>query len=138
MQLISLGYYSSFEEASFDKEFLAKNNIQSFLDTEKIFETDFSENTNPTTIKLLVDYKDYQNANLVLSKNRFDEDLEKLDIPHTLKNSKNKIICPKCGSNNIYKDEEIIDFYLNTLAKFLFLERKARYVCYYCSNHFKK
>ncbi len=137
MHLISLGYYSNFEEADFDRKILAKNQIQSFFDTEKILEVDFIESEEYSTIELLVESKFYQASIDILRNSANIEDSEKLEIQYTLKKKKSKITCPKCGSNNIYKNEEIANIVLNKIITFFAFNRRQKYVCYYCENEFK-
>lgn len=137
MQLTTLDNYSTFEEANLDKQILKRYNIQTFFDTERILEKDFVENLNYTTIRLLIDDNDYQRAVKILRNNISNDQFKKIEIQHTLKKPKYKVTCPECNSNNIYRDEEIIDIYLNFVVRFLRLKIKQRYICYYCENKFK-
>lgn len=137
MQLTTLDNYSTFEEANLDKQILKRYNIQTFFDTERIFEKDFVENLDYTTIRLLIDNNDYERAVTILRNNISDNEIKKIEIQHTLKKPKHKVTCPECNSNNIYRDEEIIDIYLKFVVRFLKLKIKQRYNCYYCENKFK-
>lgn len=127
--LVKFKFYETALEANRDKQILAENDIQSFIANEQTIQSDWLLSQALGGIQLQVFQNDFENAEEILTdyheNNKFS-----LEVEHTVENPKFEFVCPKCGSNHIYKDDSSTSFFGISLLS------SDKYVCYYCENEF--
>ncbi|MDY0932578.1 putative signal transducing protein [Chryseobacterium sp. CFBP8996] len=127
--LVKFKFYETALEANRDKQILAESNINSFIANEQLIQSDWLLSQAVGGIQLQVFEDDFENAEKILAdyheNNKFS-----LEVEHTVKDPKFDFVCPKCGSNHIYKDDSSTSFFGISLLS------SDRYVCYYCENIF--
>lgn len=128
--LVKFKFYETALEANRDKQILAENDIQSFIANEQTIQSDWLLSQALGGIQLQVFENDFENAEKILTdyheNNKFS-----LEVEHTVENPKFDFVCPKCGSNHIYKDDSLTSFFGISLLS------SDKYVCYYCENEFR-
>jgi len=127
--LVKFKFYETALEANRDKQILAENDIQSFIANEQTIQSDWLLSQALGGIQLQVFENDFKTAEKILidyhENNKFS-----LEVEHTVENPKFDFVCPKCGSNHIYKDDSSTSFFGISLLS------GDKYVCYYCENEF--
>ena len=127
--LVKFKFYETALEANRDKQILAENDIQSFIANEQTIQSDWLLSQALGGIQLQVFENDFKTAEKILTdyheNNKFS-----LEVEHTVENPKFDFVCPKCGSNHIYKDDSSTSFFGISLLS------GDKYVCYYCENEF--
>lgn len=127
--LVKFKFYETALEANRDKQILAENDIQSFIANEQTIQSDWLLSQALGGIQLQVFENDFKTAEKILidyhENNKFS-----LEVEHTVENPKFNFVCPKCGSNHIYKDDSSTSFFGISLLS------SDKYVCYYCENEF--
>jgi len=127
--LVKFKFYETALEANRDKQILAENDIQSFIANEQTIQSDWLLSQALGGIQLQVFENDFENAEKILTdyheNNKFS-----LEVEHTVENPKFDFVCPKCGSNHIYKDDSSTSFFGISLIS------SHKFVCYYCENEF--
>ena len=71
---------------------------------------------------------DFENAEKVLADYKENEKFA-LEVEHTIEDPKFDFVCPKCGSNHLYKDDSSTSFFGISILS------NENYVCYYCGNN---
>ncbi|MBW8524367.1 DUF2007 domain-containing protein [Chryseobacterium chendengshani] len=127
--LVKFKFYETALEANRDKQILAENNIQSFIANEQTIQSDWLLSQALGGIQLQVFEDDFANAGKILTdyheNNKFS-----LEVEHTVGDPKFDFVCPKCGSNHIYRDDSSTSFFGISLIS------SHKFVCYYCENEF--
>ncbi|KUJ50670.1 DUF2007 domain-containing protein [Chryseobacterium sp. JAH] len=127
--LVKFKFYETALEANKDKQILAENDIQSFIANEQTIQSDWLLSQALGGIQLQVFENDFENAEKILSdyheNNKFS-----LEVEHTVSDPKFDFVCPKCGSNHIYRDDSSTSFFGISLIS------SHKFVCYYCENEF--
>ena len=127
--LVKFKFYETALEANRDKQILAENDIQSFIANEQTIQSDWLLSQALGGIQLQVFENDFENAGKILSdyheNNKFS-----LEVEHTVSDPKFDFVCPKCGSNHIYRDDSSTSFFGISLIS------SHKFVCYYCENEF--
>ncbi|MBW7676027.1 putative signal transducing protein [Chryseobacterium chendengshani] len=127
--LVKFKFYETALEANRDKQILAENNIQSFIANEQTIQSDWLLSQALGGIQLQVFEDDFANAGKILTdyheNNKFS-----LEVEHTVEDPKFDFVCPKCGSNHIYRDDSSTSFFGISLIS------SHKFVCYYCENEF--
>lgn len=127
--LVKFKFYETALEANRDKQILAENDIQSFIANEQTIQSDWLLSQALGGIQLQVFENDFENAEKILSdyheNNKFS-----LEVEHTVSDPKFDFVCPKCGSNHIYRDDSSTSFFGISLIS------SHKFVCYYCENEF--
>lgn len=127
--LVKFKFYETALEANRDKQILAENDIQSFIANEQTIQSDWLLSQALGGIQLQVFENDFENAEKILTdyheNNKFS-----LEVEHTVENPKFDFVCPKCGSNHIYRDDSSTSFFGISLLS------SHKFVCYYCENEF--
>lgn len=127
--LVKFKFYETALEANRDKQILAENDIQSFIANEQTIQSDWLLSQALGGIQLQVFEDDFEKAEKVLTdyheNNKFS-----LEVEHTVENPNFDFVCPKCGSNHIYKDDSSTSFFGISLIS------SHQFVCYYCDNVF--
>ncbi len=127
--LVKFKFYETALEANRDKQILAENQIQSFIANEQTIQSDWLLSQALGGIQLQVFEDDFEKAEKILTdyhkNNKFS-----LEVEHTVENPKFDFVCPKCGSNHIYRDDSSTSFFGISLIS------SHKFVCYYCENEF--
>jgi len=127
--LVKFKFYETALEANRDKQILAENDIQSFIANEQTIQSDWLLSQALGGIQLQVFEDDFDNAGKILNdyheNNKFS-----LEVEHTVEDPKFDFVCPKCGSNHIYRDDSSTSFFGISLIS------SHKFVCYYCENEF--
>jgi len=127
--LVKFKFYETALEANRDKQILAENDIQSFIANEQTIQSDWLLSQALGGIQLQVFEDDFENAEKILTdyheNNKFS-----LEVEHTVADPKFDFVCPKCGSNHIYRDDSSTSFFGISLLS------SHKFVCYYCENEF--
>ncbi|MCY0968655.1 putative signal transducing protein [Chryseobacterium wangxinyae] len=127
--LVKFKFYETALEANRDKQILAENDIQSFIANEQTIQSDWLLSQALGGIQLQVFENDFESAEKILN-DYHENDKFSLDVEHTVENPKFDFVCPKCGSNHIYKDDSSTSFFGISLIS------SHKFVCYYCENEF--
>lgn len=128
--LIKFKFYETALEANRDKQILAENGINSFIANEQLIQSDWLLSQAVGGIQLQVFENDFENAEKVLTEYQENEKFV-LEVEHTIGNPGFDFVCPKCGSNHLYKDDSSTSFFGISILS------NENYVCYYCGNKFK-
>lgn len=127
--LIRFKFYENALEANRDKQILAENGINSFIANEQLIQSDWLLSQAVGGIQLQVFEDDIEKAQQVLQEYVKNEKFS-LEVEHTIDNPEFSFMCPKCGSNHIYRDDRATSFFgISLLTSNLF-------ICYYCENTF--
>jgi predicted RNA-binding Zn-ribbon protein involved in translation (DUF1610 family) len=127
--LIPFKFYETALEANRDKQILAEKDIQSFIANELLIQSDWLLSQAVGGIQLQVFENDLEKAKQTLEDYKENEKYS-LEVEHTIKDPKFDFVCPKCGSNHIYRDDSATSFFGVSLLT------SHKFVCYYCENEF--
>lgn len=127
--LVKFKFYENAIEANRDKQILAENNIQSFIANEQTIQSDWLLSQALGGIQLQVFENDFENAGKILQEYN-ENDKTTLEVEHTVEDPKFDFVCPKCGSNHIYRDDSATSFFGISLIT------SHKFICYYCENEF--
>lgn len=127
--LVKFKFYETALEANRDKQILAENNIQSFIANEQTIQSDWLLSQALGGIQLQVFEDDFENAEKILI-DYYENNKFSLEVEHTVEDPKFDFVCPKCGSNHIYRDDSSTSFFGISLIS------SHKFVCYYCENEF--
>ena len=128
--LVKFKFYETALEANRDKQILAESGINSFIANEQLIQSDWLLSQAVGGIQLQVFEEDLEKATQVLKDYRENEEFA-LEVEHTIENPDFDFVCPKCGSNHLYKDDSSTSFFgISVLSS-------ENYVCYHCGNKFK-
>lgn len=136
--LVQFKYYANSLEANRDKQILANNGLKSFIANEQTIQSDWLLSQAVGGIQLQVFEDEVEKAQEIL-KNFLDNELISLEVDHTIADPDFDFMCPKCGSNHLYRDENPGGLFGISLL-FLGFPIKAKshlYHCYYCGNEFR-
>ncbi|MEY8759874.1 putative signal transducing protein [Chryseobacterium tongliaoense] len=128
-ELVRFKFYETALEANRDKQILAESDIQSFIANEQLIQSDWLLSQAVGGIQLQVFEEDVEKAQQVLQDYQ-DNEKYSLEVEHTIENPKFDFVCPKCGSNHIYRDDSATSFFGVSLLT------SHKFVCYYCENEF--
>ncbi|GAE64607.1 DUF2007 domain-containing protein [Chryseobacterium indologenes] len=127
--LIRFKFYETALEANRDKQILAENGINSFIANEQLIQSDWLLSQAVGGIQLQVFENDVEKAKEVLQDYNDNEKFT-LEVEHTISDPEFDFVCPKCGSNHIYRDDSATSFFgISFLTSHTFK-------CYYCGNEF--
>ena len=127
--LVKFKFYENALEANRDKQVLAEHDIQSFIANEQTIQSDWLLSQALGGIQLQVFENDLEKAETIL-KDYHENESVSLEVEHTLENPEFNFVCPKCGSNHIYRNNKATSFFGASLLK------SHQFVCYYCDNVF--
>lgn len=128
-ELIKFKFYENAIEANRDKQVLAENDIQSFIANEQTIQSDWLLSQALGGIQLEVFSDDFDKAKEILD-NYEKSEKQELEVDFMIDNPSFDFLCPKCGSNHIYRDDSATSFFGISILK------THNYVCYYCDNKF--
>lgn len=137
--LIRLKIYNNNLEANRDKQILAENEINSFIANELLIQSDWLLSQAVGGIELQVFEEDIEKAKIILQ-NYTENEQFSLEVDHIIDNPEFDFLCPKCGSNHIYRDEKPGGaFGLGIMFLGIPVNiPKNLFHCYYCGSEFKK
>ncbi len=127
--LVKFKFYETALEANRDKQILAESDIQSFIANEQTIQSDWLLSQALGGIQLQVFEDDFEKAEKILA-DYHENDKFALEVEHTVENPAFDFVCPKCGSNHIYRDDSSTSFFGISLLS------SHKFVCYYCENEF--
>jgi len=127
--LVKFKFYETALEANRDKQILAENDVQSFIANEQTIQSDWLLSQALGGIQLQVFEDDLEKAEKILA-DYHENDKFALEVEHTIENPEFGFVCPKCGSNHIYRDDSSTSFFGISLLS------SHKFVCYYCGNEF--
>jgi len=127
--LVKFKFYETALEANRDKQILAESDIQSFIANEQTIQSDWLLSQALGGIQLQVFEDDDEKAEKILA-DYHENDKFALEVEHTVENPAFDFVCPKCGSNHIYRDDSSTSFFGISLLS------SHKFVCYYCENEF--
>jgi len=127
--LVKFKFYETALEANRDKQILAENDVQSFIANEQTIQSDWLLSQALGGIQLQVFEDDLEKAEKILA-DYHENDKFALEVEHTVENPAFDFVCPKCGSNHIYRDDSATSFFGISLLS------SHKFVCYYCENEF--
>jgi len=127
--LVKFKFYETALEANRDKQILAESDIQSFIANEQTIQSDWLLSQALGGIQLQVFEDDVEKAEKILA-DYHENDKFALEVEHTVENPEFDFVCPKCGSNHIYRDDSSTSFFGISLLS------SHKFVCYYCENEF--
>lgn len=128
-ELVKFKFYETALEANRDKQILAENDINSFIANEQLIQSDWLLSQAVGGIQLQVFEEDLEKANQILNNYKENEKVS-LEVEHTIADPKFDFVCPKCGSNHIYRDDSATSFFGVSLIT------SHKFICYYCENEF--
>lgn len=128
-ELVQFKFYETALEANRDKQILTENNINSFIANEQLIQSDWLLSQAVGGIQLQVFEEDVEKATKVLQNYQENEKVS-LEVEHTIENPQFDFVCPKCGSNHIYRDDSATSFFGVSILT------SHKFVCYYCENEF--
>jgi len=136
-KLVKFKFYENALQANRDKQILAENGINSFIANEQLIQSDWLLSQAVGGIQLQVFEEDLEKATQTLQDYNDNEGFA-LEVEHTISNPEFDFVCPKCGSNHIYRDEKPGGvFGLSLLLIGIPVKVPANlYHCYYCGNEF--
>lgn len=138
-KLVRLKHYYSAIEANRDKQILAENGIDSWIANEQTIQSDWLLSQAIGGIQLHVFEENLEISKEVLQ-NSIDNEQYSLEVEHTIPDPEFDFVCPKCGSNHLYRDEKpggifgISMLLINIPLKI----PSPIFHCYYCGNEFRK
>lgn len=127
--LVKFKFYENALEANRDKQILAESNIQSFIANEQLIQSDWLLSQAVGGIQLQVFENDFEQAEKILKDYQENEKFS-LEVEHTVENPEFDFVCPKCGSNHIYRDDSATSFFGISILT------SHKFICYYCENEF--
>lgn len=108
---------------------MAENGINSFIANEQLIQSDWLLSQAVGGIQLQVFNEDLEKAQQVLQAYKENEQYA-LEVEHTIEDPEFDFVCPKCGSNHIYRDDRATSFFgISFLTS-------HKFICYYCGNEF--
>lgn len=128
-ELVKFKFYETALEANRDKQILAENEINSFIANEQLIQSDWLLSQAVGGIQLQVFEEDLEKATQILNDYKENEKVS-LEVEHTIEDPKFDFVCPKCGSNHIYRDDSATSFFGVSLLT------SHKFICYYCENEF--
>lgn len=128
-ELVKFKFYETALEANRDKQILAENDINSFIANEQLIQSDWLLSQAVGGIQLQVFEEDLEKSNQILNDYKENEKVS-LEVEHTIADPKFDFVCPKCGSNHIYRDDSATSFFGVSLLT------SHKFICYYCENEF--
>lgn len=136
--LVKFKFYSNSIEANRDKQILANHGIESFIANEQTIQSDWLLSQALGGIQLQV-FEDQKEKAAEILENFLQNDQSRLDVEHTIPNPEFDMVCPKCGSNHLYGDENPGGLFgISLLLIGLPLKGRSNiYHCYYCDHEFK-
>ena len=127
--LVKFKFYETALEANRDKQILAENGVNSHIANEQLIQSDWLLSQAVGGIQLQVFEEDVEKAEKILTEFNENEKFS-LEVEHTIADPQFDFVCPKCGSNHIYKDDSSTSFFGISLLS------SHTFVCYYCENKF--
>lgn len=127
--LVKFKFYENALEANRDKQILAESNVQSFIANEQLIQSDWLLSQAVGGIQLQVFENDFEQAEKILKDYQENEKFS-LEVEHTVENPEFDLVCPKCGSNHIYRDDSATSFFGISILT------SHKFICYYCENEF--
>ncbi|KPE49330.1 DUF2007 domain-containing protein [Chryseobacterium indologenes] len=128
-ELVRFKFYETALEANRDKQILAESGINSFIANEQLIQSDWLLSQAVGGIQLQVFEEDLEKAKKLLQEYKDNEGFS-LEAEHTIENPEFGFVCPKCGSNHIYRDDRATSFFGISILK------SQNFVCYHCGNEF--
>lgn len=128
-ELVRFKFYETALQANRDKQILAESGINSFIANEQLIQSDWLLSQAVGGIQLQVFEEDLEKAKKVLQDYKNNEEFS-LEVEHTIENPDFDFVCPKCGSNHIYRDDSATSFFGVSILT------SHKFVCYYCGNEF--
>lgn len=128
-QLVKFKFYETALQANRDKQILAEKGINSFIANEQLIQSDWLLSQAVGGIQLQVFEEDLEKAHRVLEEYK-ENDAFSLEVEHTIADPEFDFVCPKCGSNHIYRDDSATSFFGISILT------SHKFVCYYCGNEF--
>lgn len=128
-ELVKFKFYETALEANRDKQILAENEINSFIANEQLIQSDWLLSQAVGGIQLQVFEEDVEKAKEIL-KDYSENEKVSLEVEHTVADPKFDFVCPKCGSNHIYRDDSATSFFGVSILT------SHKFICYYCENEF--
>ncbi|ASK30458.1 hypothetical protein CEY12_10210 [Chryseobacterium sp. T16E-39] len=128
-KLVRFKFYETALEANRDKQILAEKGLNSFIANEQLIQSDWLLSQAVGGIQLQVFENDLEKAEEILQLYKENETVS-LEVEHTIEDPKFDFVCPKCGSNHIYRDDSATSFFG------VYLLTSHKFVCYYCENEF--
>lgn len=128
-ELVKFKFYETALEANRDKQILAENEINSFIANEQLIQSDWLLSQAVGGIQLQVFEEDVEKAKEIL-KDYSENEKVSLEVEHTIADPKFDFVCPKCGSNHIYRDDSATSFFGVSILT------SHKFICYYCENEF--
>ena len=138
-KLIRIKYYDNAISANRDKQILAEYGIESWIANEQTVQSDWLLSQAIGGIQLQVFEENYEKAKEIVETLE-TEDTYALEVEHTIENPDFNFVCPKCGSNHIYRDEKPGGLFGISILLLMIPAKipSSTYHCYYCGNEFKK
>lgn len=128
-ELVKFKFYETALQANRDKQILAEKGINSFIANEQLIQSDWLLSQAVGGIQLQVFEEDLEKAHRVLEEYK-ENDAFSLEVEHTIADPEFHFVCPKCGSNHIYRDDSATSFFGISILT------SHKFVCYYCGNEF--
>lgn len=128
-ELVRFKFYETALEANRDKQILTENGLNSFIANEQLIQSDWLLSQAVGGIQLQVFEEDLEKAKQILQEYK-DNEAFSLEAEHTIDNPEFDFVCPKCGSNHIYRDDRATSFFGISILK------SQKFVCYHCGNEF--
>lgn len=133
--LVKFKYYDNSIKANRDKQILADNGIISYIANEQTIQSDWLLSNALGGIQLQVFDNEFEKANQVLNAFLEDEFVE-LEVEHTIADPGYDVLCPKCGSNHLYRNDNPDKIFGFAMPFLNFGSEEITYKCYYCGNEF--
>jgi len=128
-KLVRFKFYETALEANRDKQILAEKGLNSFIANEQLIQSDWLLSQAVGGIQLQVFEDDLDKATEILKDYKENETMA-LEVEYTIENPEFDFVCPKCGSNHIYRDDSATSFFGVSILT------SHKFICYYCENEF--
>ncbi|MFP7655966.1 putative signal transducing protein [Chryseobacterium proteolyticum] len=128
-KLVRFKFYETALEANRDKQILAEKGLNSFIANEQLIQSDWLLSQAVGGIQLQVFEDDLGKATEILKDYKENENMA-LEVEHTIEDPEFDFVCPKCGSNHIYRDDSATSFFGVSILT------SHKFICYYCENEF--
>ncbi|MDC8105209.1 hypothetical protein ACNFU2_09920 [Chryseobacterium sp. PTM-20240506] len=128
-KLVRFKFYETALEANRDKQILAEKGLNSFIANEQLIQSDWLLSQAVGGIQLQVFEDDLGKATEILKDYKENENIA-LEVEHTIEDPEFDFVCPKCGSNHIYRDDSATSFFGVSILT------SHKFICYYCENEF--